>query len=181
MLLCQQAVKAGDLALVQAHVRQHGVGLQGKNGFQALHFAACYGRTEIAEYLLGILAPVNAQTTRGNTPLHIACFESGVPMIELLVDHGADTSVLNWQVRSSKVLQNLARFDQQSADCCAPPPPSPSASGQDTGGYGAASAYVAEACARALQAIGWNAFRPLGSNVAALLSDFRTLLRGSRD
>ena len=120
MLLCQRAVKAGDLALVQAHVRRHGVGLQGKNGFQALHFAACYGRTEIAEYLLGILAPVNAQTTRGNTPLHIACFEGGVPMIELLVDHGADTSVLNWQVRSSKVLQD-ARFDQKPADCCVLP------------------------------------------------------------
>jgi len=116
MLLCQRAVKAGDLQGVEAHVKLHGVAMLGKNGFQALHFAACYGQIEIAQFLVGAHASVNAQTTRGNTPLHIACFENGVPMLELLVQHGADTSVLNWQDKSpvdmalrARTLQKLVR------------------------------------------------------------------------
>ena len=116
MLFCQRAVKAGDLKCVEAHVKRHGVDVRGRNGFQALHFAACYGQMEIALFLVGAHASVNAQTTRGNTPLHIACFENGVPMIELLVQHGADTSVLNWQDKSpvdmalrARTLQKLVR------------------------------------------------------------------------
>ncbi len=70
-------------------------------GFQALHFASCYGRVEIASFLLHTLgADVNAQTARGNTPLHIACFENFVPIIQLLLHHGADCTILNWQQKS---------------------------------------------------------------------------------
>jgi len=70
-------------------------------GFQALHFAACYCKPEIASFLLHPLgADVNAQTARGNTPLHIACFENFVLIIQLLIQHGADPSILNWQQKS---------------------------------------------------------------------------------
>ena len=100
MLRCQQAVRANDLSAVITHVQRHGVHMRGKNGFQALHFAACYGRSEIAEYLLELGADVNAQTARGNSPLHIACFENVIPMVELLVQRGADPALLNWQGKS---------------------------------------------------------------------------------
>ncbi len=101
MHLCQLAIKSNDAIKVVSHVHSFGVNMLGKNGFQALHFAACYGRSEIAAYLLHPLgADVNSQTARGNTPLHIACFETMIPMIELLVHHGADPSVINWQKKN---------------------------------------------------------------------------------
>ena len=101
MHLCQLAIKSNDARKVVSHVQSFGVNMRGKNGFQALHFAACYGRSEIAAYLLHPLgADVNSQTARGNTPLHIACFETMIPMIELLVHHGADPGVINWQKKN---------------------------------------------------------------------------------
>jgi hypothetical protein len=98
MVICQQAVKNEDMGAIQSHVQRYGVEMRGKNGFQVLHFAACYGKLGITKKLLQDMgADVNARTDRGNTALHIACFENIVPMIELLVREGADTGVLNGQ------------------------------------------------------------------------------------
>jgi ankyrin repeat protein len=58
-------------------------------GFSALHLAARSGFTEIAKVLLAAGADVNA-VAHGGTPLHEAIPRNRMPMIDLLLNSGAD-------------------------------------------------------------------------------------------
>jgi ankyrin repeat protein len=40
----------------------------------------------------GLIDPVNSQ---GETPLFLACLQGGLPAVSLLLDHGADATLLN--------------------------------------------------------------------------------------
>jgi len=61
----------------------------GNSDKRPLHLAAFWGFTEIAKVLLAAGADVNA-AARGGTPLHEAIPRDRMPMIDLLLDSGAD-------------------------------------------------------------------------------------------
>lgn len=62
----------------------------GASGYTALHRAADRGRAEVAEYLLGRGADVNAADGAGWTPLHVAARAGRLDVVKLLVSRGAD-------------------------------------------------------------------------------------------
>lgn len=79
----QHAIKKGDKARVFSLLSKlDAIDALGKNGFNVLHFATCYGRIEIAQSLLEEYgANVHTPTLKGNTALHIACFEGFCDMV----------------------------------------------------------------------------------------------------
>jgi ankyrin repeat protein len=64
----------------------------GRIGWTPLHFAAWFGRTEIAEILFQYKAAVNTQDDDGQIPLHLASKWWHVDFIRLLLEHGADVN-----------------------------------------------------------------------------------------
>ncbi|GAA5907572.1 hypothetical protein JCM8208_000004 [Rhodotorula glutinis] len=60
-----------------------------RNGYTALHFAALYGRVNIARQLLDAGADVRALTRAGKTPLEVAQDRDDVDVEELLLARGA--------------------------------------------------------------------------------------------
>lgn len=59
----------------------------------ALYSAARNGHTEVAEYLLGLGADVNARGFFGGTGLHWAAIHGYADTVELLLRHGADRAI----------------------------------------------------------------------------------------
>merc|ERR1719342_1726565 len=53
-------------------------------GASALHYAAAYGRKEMAEYLLGVGSDINAQNSLGMTPLACATSNKQKATMQLL-------------------------------------------------------------------------------------------------
>jgi ankyrin repeat protein len=72
-------------------------GLQDKDGFTPLHFAAQEGNVDVAKVLLERGAPVDAVNKFGNTPLFTAVFDSRGEgnLIALLRSAGADPQHVN--------------------------------------------------------------------------------------
>jgi uncharacterized protein len=64
--------------------------LQGKNGDTPLITAARVGFDEAAGWLIGLGAKVDGTNKGGETPLIIAVQQRDVPMVKLLLQHGAD-------------------------------------------------------------------------------------------
>ncbi len=64
------------------------------DGFTALHLAAFFGGAEAVRLLLENKAPVNAvaKNPMKVTPLHSALARNDLPVVELLVAHGADVN-----------------------------------------------------------------------------------------
>lgn len=58
-------------------------------GTTGLHVAAARGQTQVAAWLIGAAAAINATTEIGQTPLHAAAEAGHGPMIDLLLDKGA--------------------------------------------------------------------------------------------
>lgn len=58
-------------------------------GVTFLHWAASYGREDIAQLLLDKGADINADSASGNTPLHHAAGNNRTEMIAFLIKHGA--------------------------------------------------------------------------------------------
>jgi ankyrin repeat protein len=65
-----------------------------KDGFTALHLAAFFGHIEVAKFLIGSGAKVDAISTNTQkvTPLHSAAARSQVEISELLLSSGADVN-----------------------------------------------------------------------------------------
>ena len=67
-----------------------------KPGFGAIHAAAMYGQVDIVETLLLYGFSLEDKTTSiGSRPLHIAAQSGNVPMVQLLMGHGAEISAEN--------------------------------------------------------------------------------------
>ena len=60
-----------------------------------LHFAATYGRTDIAQALITAGADVNAKDEFGYTPLHLAARDGQVEIAQALITAGADVNAQN--------------------------------------------------------------------------------------
>lgn len=87
---------AGNKKNIQ-HFIQEKVDIE-KRGFQqrsALHFAVLRGDQDIAKWLIEGGANVNAQDVDGLTPLHMACHENQIEMIQLILENQADPNRLD--------------------------------------------------------------------------------------
>jgi ankyrin repeat protein len=72
------------------------VNIPGPEGLTLLHTECSYGMSsKYIEWLLDAGADVNAQTNTGWTPLHIACLSNDEAMVTLLLESGADASIIN--------------------------------------------------------------------------------------
>ncbi|GAA5973096.1 hypothetical protein JCM3765_007617, partial [Sporobolomyces pararoseus] len=89
------AAKKGHLEIVEWLIREAGAisGLEDSDGETALHKACLSGRVEVAEYLVGIDGvDIEASDNDGWTPLHNAASAGSLPLISLLLAHGAALS-----------------------------------------------------------------------------------------
>jgi len=64
------------------------------DGWTPLHLAAFFGHAELAKGLLNRGANLEARSTNAmqNTPLHAAAAGASVPLVSLLLEHGADAN-----------------------------------------------------------------------------------------
>ena len=63
-------------------------------GLSALHEACKYGHTEVVDRLLSLGAAVNLQNYIGKTALMYACTTDKLPIMKLLLEHGADATIV---------------------------------------------------------------------------------------
>lgn len=93
------AVRAGDLARVQALVGQDPAAARAVDGRSCtpLHFAVNDGRAEVAAFLLDSGADPEARDADGDTPLHWAACTDHLELVDLLLRRGASIDALNHQ------------------------------------------------------------------------------------
>ena len=65
---------------------------EGDNG---LHYVVRWGDLSAAKALIDAGIDVNKGGDLGYTPLHVACMQGNVEMVQLLIDHGADIFALS--------------------------------------------------------------------------------------
>jgi len=95
--LCGQihdAAQSGDLAQVKELLKENPDLVLSKDtpGWTALHYAAYYGRKDVAELLLNKNADVNTKDNQGLTPLHLAAKEGHKDTAEVLLTNKADVN-----------------------------------------------------------------------------------------
>ncbi|KAM0277760.1 hypothetical protein ACHAQH_005553 [Verticillium albo-atrum] len=95
----QQLVDLGGAGMVVGHLTEEDENL--------LHAAALNESPAIACYLLDLGTELNAQDSDGKTPLHDAARHGTKTQVELLLNHGADTSLTT--TRGSTVLHMALR------------------------------------------------------------------------
>ncbi len=88
------------------------------DGQTLLHAAAMNRARRAAACLLELAAPVNAVDAEGATPLHYAVIAGDAAMVALLVQHGADPTVLDKDGRDAA---SYARSEAVQAALCPPP------------------------------------------------------------
>ena len=104
------AANNGDLAKVKALVESgaEDINRGGVNGWNALHFAASSGETEVVKYLLDKGAYINAINGDGNTPLTLAIIWKHPQTAQYLVSRGADLNLCGaLNVASKYCMENL--------------------------------------------------------------------------
>ena len=91
MVACRNNAKLAHLLLMNDSVNVHAEDCQGNH--QAVHYAAYYDHETVIKALIEEKdANVNAKTPKGVTPLHLAVIGKCDAAINVLVDHGADTT-----------------------------------------------------------------------------------------
>lgn len=85
------ACKAGDIAKVKELLAKDPGLLQSKTeeGKTPLHMATGWGRAEIAKYLIGIGADINAVNNNGGNPIHVAASQNQPECARILIAKGA--------------------------------------------------------------------------------------------
>ncbi|MGD0546393.1 MAG: ankyrin repeat domain-containing protein [Terracidiphilus sp.] len=92
------AVRAGDLAKVEALVKEHPDLVSSADeqyGQTPLHIAAFNDHKVVAEFLLANKADVNAKAKNGSTPLHLAAAKGNKDIVELLLANKAEINALD--------------------------------------------------------------------------------------
>ncbi|VFR56001.1 FOG: Ankyrin repeat [plant metagenome] len=85
----------GQLARSQALVKR-GAEVN-RLGWTPLHYAAAKGHADVAKWLIGLKAIVNAPSPDGTSPLMMAMRANSVDTVQVLIDAGADPSQRNLQ------------------------------------------------------------------------------------
>ncbi|MGL9779768.1 MAG: ankyrin repeat domain-containing protein, partial [Wolbachia sp.] len=86
------AAKLGDLQAVKTLANKGDVDVQNDKGETPLHFAALYGKEEVAALLLNKEANVNAKDQIGRTPLHFAALYGKEEVAALLLNKEANVN-----------------------------------------------------------------------------------------
>ncbi len=90
------SAKLGDGHAVHRLIEQEtDLGVRGRMGYTALHWAGVRGNWRIFEELIAAGAPVNAVGSDGGGPLHWACHHDRADMVKLLLDSGATINLSN--------------------------------------------------------------------------------------
>ena len=91
------AVKDGRKELVELLLEKGAdVNKKGPSGYTPLHVACgLKGSVAMAQLLLERRAEVNARDADGNTPLHFAVLAGAKDNVKLLLEHGADATIVN--------------------------------------------------------------------------------------
>ncbi len=92
-----KAAAAGDIAALEAYAAAGAPlhVLDSEFGSSPLAWAAVFGSTEAAEWLLENGADVDARNSDGGTPLHSAAFMGHAETVKLLLERGADPNAKN--------------------------------------------------------------------------------------
>ncbi|XP_066952129.1 26S proteasome non-ATPase regulatory subunit 10-like isoform X2 [Macrobrachium rosenbergii] len=90
------------------------VNIQDKYGATPLHRAASKENVRSMNHILQCnMCSMNLQDSEGNTPLHLACEEERTAAVQLLIEHGAFTNIVNkaqkipLQMSSSQSIRRL--------------------------------------------------------------------------
>lgn len=92
-----RAIVVGHIKVISV-ILQHGahdINARVDFGNTALHFAARWGRTKIAELLLNFGCDINSINDNGETALHIAYMYKKGNVIETLLEYCADVNINN--------------------------------------------------------------------------------------
>lgn len=87
------AAIAGQEGVVRLLV-EHGAEVN-RSGWTALHYAATGGHVAVARYLIEQNAFIDAESPNRTTPLMMAARHDNIPLMKVLVELGADPSVVN--------------------------------------------------------------------------------------
>jgi len=106
------AARSGDLDKVKALVKEQPDLVSSKDekyGQTPLHVAALNDRKDVAEFLIGSKADINARSSNGSTPLHLAAGRGYLDIVLLLLNNKADLNVLDnegWSPAHTAVVFN---------------------------------------------------------------------------
>ena len=134
LAILAMATKANFIDVVRILVRaDFDINFQDEQGENALHVAARFGHGDCARLLLAGSPTQRASTelcekTYGWTPIFTACVEGHVPIVELLIDAGADVERLDysgWSAREHASLRGHMEIATRLAEV-APQPDSES-------------------------------------------------------
>ena len=93
-------------------------------GWTPLHTAAAYRRIKVVRLILSYpegKASVNSQDLHGRTPLHVAMENGCVDMLQLLIDHGGNQSLLDKRQRTATMAAEEHGFTVDDAKSIRPP------------------------------------------------------------
>jgi len=80
----------GDYVYFEDSMKIHNVSMRFDDGQTPLHFAAIFGHSAIAQYLLNNGASTKAKDILGSTPLHEAVRYGNADIVKILLEKGAD-------------------------------------------------------------------------------------------
>ena len=91
----QAAARRGEIELMMQYIEEkqvlgHGVDFREPTGYTPLAIAVQHNQLTLARLLIEKGADVNTQNNWRDSPLHRACEQGFVEMVQLLMDHGAN-------------------------------------------------------------------------------------------
>jgi len=107
--LCSKGTLEELKAAVEAQPEQIDIKLRNPNGGSTLLQAATYGNVEIMRYLIDQNIDINGSSNGGNTALHAAACMGFYDAAKLLLERGADRSLVN---REGKTAAQSAKNDR---------------------------------------------------------------------